>query len=193
MGRIASLIAIILVSLCSMAFSTVINVPSQYATIQAGINASVNGDTVLVQPGTYLGNIDYLGMNIVIASRYLTTGDSSYIQSTVILGDSLDYTISFKNNEDTTASIIGFTIKCEGEMAGYGGIYCLKSNPVIKDNFINRVRAYHGGVFCDTANPIIENNIILQCRSSNFGGGIFCRASSPKITGNVISGCCASL
>ena len=31
----------------------IINIPSDYPTIQGGIDASVNGDTVLVQPGTY--------------------------------------------------------------------------------------------------------------------------------------------
>jgi hypothetical protein len=41
----------------SLALSTVINVPGDYPTIQAGINAAGYGDTVLVAPGTYYENV----------------------------------------------------------------------------------------------------------------------------------------
>ena len=39
--------------LISFLFATTINIPADYTTIQAGINASVDGDTVLVAQGTY--------------------------------------------------------------------------------------------------------------------------------------------
>ncbi len=36
--------------------------------VQSGINAAVNGDTVLVAPGTYNENIDFLGKAITVIS-----------------------------------------------------------------------------------------------------------------------------
>ena len=45
-----------------------IRVPADQPTIQAGINAARNGDTVLVAPGTYKENIDFKGKGITVTS-----------------------------------------------------------------------------------------------------------------------------
>jgi len=74
--------------LCSGALSaTIINIPSEYLTIQQGIDASLVADTVLVQPGTYIENINYNGKNITVASLFLTSADTSYISQTIIDGN----------------------------------------------------------------------------------------------------------
>ncbi len=54
-----------------------------HTTIQAAINASSNGDIVLVYAGTYTENIDFGGKNITVQSLYGTTSDASYISSTM--------------------------------------------------------------------------------------------------------------
>ena len=41
----------------SQLFSATITIPNDYVTIQEGINASSNGDTVMVQPGIYYENL----------------------------------------------------------------------------------------------------------------------------------------
>ena len=51
----------LLIIIINTSFATVINVPPEQPTIQAGIDAANNGDTVLVQPGSYVENIDYKG------------------------------------------------------------------------------------------------------------------------------------
>ena len=54
----------------NLAFATIINVPADQPTIQAGINAAIDGDTVLVDTGRYYENINYNGKNIVVAVSY---------------------------------------------------------------------------------------------------------------------------
>ena len=41
--------------------NTLLNVPAVFSTIQTAIDAAVDGDTVLVQSGTYVENINYNG------------------------------------------------------------------------------------------------------------------------------------
>src|SRR5260370_24012240 len=40
-------------------FANVIQVPAAQSTIQAAVNASANGDTIQVAPGTYFENINF--------------------------------------------------------------------------------------------------------------------------------------
>ena len=112
--------------------ATTINIPTDYSTIQAGINAATNGDTVLVQIGTYIENINFNGKNITVASQYLTTQDTSYISQTVIDGNSSGSVVTFESGEDSTAIIIGFTLN-NGRSRKGGGIECSSSSQSLEN------------------------------------------------------------
>ncbi|UCC79444.1 MAG: right-handed parallel beta-helix repeat-containing protein, partial [Candidatus Zixiibacteriota bacterium] len=171
----------------SLCWPTIINIPADYPTIQQGIDASVDGDTVLVQPGIYYENINFLGHNIVLGSLFLTTGDTSYIEQTVIDGESAGTVVRFWGNEDSTAAISGFTI--QNGFAEYGGgITCYHSTPEISNNIIrlNEATEGGGGIDCYVANPSIIGNSIIENSSGFTGGGIYCNGASPLILNNSI-------
>jgi hypothetical protein len=166
---------------------TIINVPMEYPTIQAAIDASWHGDTVLVQPGTYIENIRYYGRNITVGSMFLLTGEFSYIDSTIVDGNDSARIVSFLDGEDSTASIIGFTLKNGYEAWNGGGIFCDHSSPRIAHNIIkDNVARHGGGIGCNYSNAIIEYNIIENNIDSRTGAGISCQNSNPLIHHNEI-------
>jgi hypothetical protein len=82
--------------------SGTIKIPQVGTKIQAGIDISSNGDTVLVSPGIYYENINFSGKNIVLGSLFLTTGDTSYISQTIIDGSQQGCVVVFESGEDST-------------------------------------------------------------------------------------------
>ncbi|MEN8225916.1 MAG: hypothetical protein ABFS05_11230, partial [Bacteroidota bacterium] len=68
-------------------FGQIINIPADYPTIQEGVDAANEGDTVLVHPGLYLEHLIIDNKNITLSSLFLTTQNASYIAQTIIDGD----------------------------------------------------------------------------------------------------------
>ncbi len=158
-----------------------IHVPGDYPTIQEGINVANDGDTVLVQPGTYIENINYSGKNITVASLCLFAQDTSNFSQTIIDGGGLGSTITFENGEDSKTSLIGFTI-INGQSEFGGGIYCSGANPTIKNTIItNNDADYGGGIYCSQSSPKLINVTIANNSTNESGGGIYCSNSSPQL------------
>ena len=125
-----------------------------FITIQEGIDASADSDTVLTYSGTYYENIDFSGKNITIASLYLTTGNEEYIYNTVIDGNQNGSCVKIMSEEDSTTVLCGFTLTNGNgtlHVNDYigGGIYIVDSQPAINKCIIKNNHAVAGGgIFC---------------------------------------------
>ena len=172
-----------------LASNGTLHVPSEeYPTIQAAIDASADGDTILVAPGTYkgYGNRDlYIqGRSIVLKSELgpeLTVIDCEGSTGNTHTGLSIFY--------DTTGGVVvdGFTIRRAYGDPDYNnaGIYLYSSHSIIR-NCIFESNTLHGA-YCSSSNPII-NNCVFAGNSGYFGGGLYCYNSSPTLTGCLFDG-----
>ena len=166
--------------------ATVRHVPSVYTSIQAAIDASVHGDTVLVAPGQYHENINFRGKNIHVASHYLITPQASLILQTAIHGGSPIHPdtascVLIVSGEDTSAILEGFTLT-----GGKGTLW-------LDEHGAGRYRE-GGGVLVTLASPTIKNNLIIDNEAINSaggtsagGGGIRCGDAAARILNNVIA------
>ncbi len=148
-------------------------VPSpQYPTIQAAIDNALSGDAVVVNPGTYFENINFLGKAITV--RSIDPDDLNTVSSTIINGSqpadpNKASVITFNHGEGNNSILTGFTIT--GGTGSwvviawrYGGIYwnrcgggvvCYNfSAPTIRKNrFIANITGEGGGVYV-YGNPV---------------------------------------
>jgi hypothetical protein len=155
-------------------------VPLDFPTIQEAIDAAVDGDRVLVAPGTYVENINFLGKGITVTSE-------EGPEVTIIDGNQAGSVVTFDSGEGLASVLSGLTItNGQALYPGGGGILCNESSPtIINCKIVNNSSTVGGGggISCwgSSSSPIITNCIISE-NSSIIGGGIFCYYSSPTIS-----------
>ena len=175
----------------------VIHVPGDQPTIQAGINAASDGDTVLIADDTYYENIRFMGKAITVASHFIMDGDTNHINNTIIDGSQPTYPdsaacVMFVHGEDTTSILSGFTLTggsgvfTKGfNVRSGGGVFAWEAGAKIKHNKImyNQVESDSGGgaglefLGGDNYWAVIDNNLISHNTSisdgySAFGAGM---------------------
>ncbi|KAA3637457.1 MAG: DUF5123 domain-containing protein [Calditrichaeota bacterium] len=159
--------------LVSSTFATIHLVPSQYSTIQAGIDAALEGDTVLVAPGTYTGtgnrDLTFNGVNIVLLSE--KGADSTIVD---VQADSLDQhtAIYLNNGEDTSSVIDGFTFtNAYYDLWGFKGGALFFDNGKANVQNCNILNSGLNGIFLD--DPDSLSCRISNCRIEGNGLGIY--------------------
>lgn len=182
-------ILLLAVLLPAMLSATVIEVPDVQPTIQQGVNAATNGDTVSVwgngtPPFVYYENVNFGGKSVFLVNRsflpYQTPGYDSSWDHVVIDGLRSGATVSLAPATSVEAAVKGFTVT--------GGLSWLSG----------------GGISCDAGQQgrvLLARNRIAACTShaeqpnpritwaARGGGGIWVKGhwnSRLRVTDNVV-------
>ena len=178
-ARQSVLIALGLLAGGVSARAATLNVPAQYPTIQAAVNAAAAGDTVLVANGTYTGAGNH---DIDFGSKDLTVKSSGGSSACIIDCQQAGRAFYFHSGETTASRVEGFTITNGNKTAqGYvgsdgqgGGVYAAAS----------------GQTSGESVSDVIVINCAFTGNTAGMNGGGMCggTAISCLFTGNTAIG-----
>ena len=164
--RTPVLVTIVLMAFISPSSAKVIYVdddePADFNNIQAAINDSNDGDTIIVAKGIFNENINIDGKNITLIST--DPNDSNIVMDTIIRGDGTNSVVTFSGSEDTRCTLSGFAITGGYSYIKAGGIEGNYTGATISHCIIygNRTRDSAAGISSCSGlinNCTITNNV----------------------------------
>jgi len=174
-----------------LSLAATLNVPGDFATIQACIDAAVSGvDECVAAPGTYHETINFLGKAITLRSSGgadVTTIDATGIGGSAVTcasGEGLDTVLDGFTITGGTGTYLATVLLFVG-----GGMYNSGSGPSVTNcTFSGNTAGAGGGMFnAYSSNPTVTN-CTFSGNTPGDGGGMVNHFSSPTVTNCTFSG-----
>ena len=170
-----------------------LRVPADHATIQEAIDASSDGDTVLVGPGRWMERLELEG-------RSITLQGSPGPEPTIVDGSGTGRapTLTCEDGQDGSTRIIdmvlvggkGRNMIPRGEIQG-GGVLVVDASPIfirctMRDNHAQYGSG--GGVSIMGGEPLFIDCKIIKNTSDHIGGGVLVKEGRPRFVNCTIAG-----
>ena len=142
----------------------VINVPSQYTTIQAAINASSNGDTILIGPGVF-------EEEIVVDKQLSIMG--SGVEATKLFLDVANYqygTLMWIRSDTVSVSNLTMSSNCEFNYLLFADTSYINANYVLFEQSDSSDGMGMSSLFINKGSAVITNCTFVNSTSSQYEG-----------------------
>ncbi len=140
-----------------VANADIIDVPGEQPTIQAGIDAAMNGDEVVVSVGEYFELINFNGKAITVRSTDPTDGD--VVVDTIIDGGGSGSVVTCSSGEGPDTVLSGFVIT--------GGVNSWNA-PSNCPSLIRTIDSLNINSLASAQSAFTHNEIRGHCRPSYF-------------------------
>ena len=141
-----------------------------FATIQEAIDASVEGDTIVVPDGLYVGDGNY---ELNFGKKGLTLISCNGPQSTIIDAQGAGRIAEFSGDDDTTTTVVGITLR--GGSEENGALLRIRDQAHLRliDCVLDSSSATGeaGAVFIEDSGTAFLSGCIIQAVSSGLNGG----------------------
>ncbi|MBU0507549.1 T9SS type A sorting domain-containing protein [bacterium] len=156
--------AVCLLLCCGIVEGSVRQVPGEYPTIQAALDASASGDTVRVAPGPYYEAVRFPAADVRLWGEFVFTGDSADLQSTIIdaspfAGQDTAACLTFIHPNSPAAEVAGFVLRGgtgvseSGVYGRGGGVFMQNASPTLRSNIITQNTAYAAAISSEIGEP----------------------------------------
>ncbi len=175
-GKVFCLFTMLFLANCDVVLGEIIQIPQDMEYISQAIDSAAVNDTILVSPGIYNQNI-IIRKNITLASLFLVSNDTTYIDSTVLRGNNRESVVIITGAYQPI--LVGLTITAGGEPEGGAISIINQAEPIVR---WCKIIANRSGILClNGSNPTIEHCRIINNESERGGDGIKCRNQSSPI------------
>lgn len=160
-------------------------VPQQYPTIQAAVDASVNGDRVLVAAGTYSESVSLLGKSIELGPALIGS-------EVALRAPQNQRALRFTSGETSSCRVFGLRLLGATPAGSYGGgVLVQGSSPRIEScRFEGITWNVSAGTWGGAADIVSGSPVFLDClfegnrvvQASGFdGGAVLARGGQPRL------------
>jgi hypothetical protein len=168
-----------LLACAGFAHAAVIQVPADQPTIQDAIGAAVSGDEIVVAPGIYGEQLNFLGKDIIVRS-------SGGAAVTTITGGSENAPLVRIISGETGATLQGFTLSGASNATADGGaLEIIDSGATIRDCIVtlNTTTDFGGaGAYVSGGSPTFIATTFLSNASSNGDGSALLIVNGSDVT-----------
>ncbi len=153
--------------------------------IQEAIDVAADQTIVLVHPGTYRENIDFLGKRIHVIGADLGNSLAPY---PTIAGAGPGPVVRFNHGEGPNSRLAGFVITDSKNRSG-SAIRCSASSPTIANCLIagnRRIEPGDAAISCTDSNAVFVNCTIADNYAGEEGAGLLLRDSSVTLVNSIL-------